>query len=163
EPMGVVEAVGSAVTQLAPGDRVVVPFNISCGHCWMCTHGLQSQCETTQVHEHGTGAALLGYTKLYGQVAGGQAELLRVPQARYGIETFDVIDHPHLGDALRDRTGGRGPDSVIDAVGMEAHGSGGARAAQRFVGLLPDAVAATLMERAGLDRLAALLSAIDIV
>src|SRR5215213_5367032 len=84
EPMGVVEEVGAAVTGLSPGDRVVIPFNISCGHCWMCTNGLQSQCETTQVHEHGTGAALFGYTKLYGQVPGGQAELLRVPQAQYG-------------------------------------------------------------------------------
>jgi threonine dehydrogenase-like Zn-dependent dehydrogenase len=63
---------------------VVVPFNISCGACWMCDHGLQSQCETTQVREQGTGAALFGYTKLYGQVPGGQAEYLRVPQAHYG-------------------------------------------------------------------------------
>src|SRR6186997_1138901 len=78
EPMGIVEAVGSAVTDLARGDRVVVPFNISCGHCFMCDHGLQSQCETTQVTEHGSGAAFLGYTKLYGQVPGGQAEFLRV-------------------------------------------------------------------------------------
>src|SRR5215211_3405667 len=84
EPMGVVEAVGSSVTHIKPGDRVVVPFNISCGSCWMCTHSLQSQCETTQVHEHGTGASLFGYTKLYGQVPGGQAELLRVPHADYG-------------------------------------------------------------------------------
>src|SRR6478752_10070759 len=84
EPMGVVEAVGDAITEVKLGDRVVIPFNISCGHCWMCGHGLQSQCETTQVREYGTGAALLGYTKLYGQVPGGQAEYLRVPQAHYG-------------------------------------------------------------------------------
>ena len=84
EPMGVVEAVGEEVSNIKVGDRVVIPFNISCGTCWMCKAGLQSQCETTQVHDHGTGAALLGYTKLYGQVAGGQAELLRVPQAQYG-------------------------------------------------------------------------------
>src|SRR6195952_2955688 len=84
EPMGVVEEVGSEVTNLSPGDRVVVPFNISCGHCWMCDHGLQSQCETTQVHEQGTGAALFGYTKLYGEGPGAQAEYLRVPQAHYG-------------------------------------------------------------------------------
>jgi threonine dehydrogenase-like Zn-dependent dehydrogenase len=81
EPMGIVEAVGADVTHIAPGDRVVIPFNISCGHCFMCDRGFQSQCETTQVHEQGTGAALFGYTKLYGQVPGGQAELLRVPQA----------------------------------------------------------------------------------
>ncbi|HEX4466561.1 MAG TPA: zinc-dependent alcohol dehydrogenase [Solirubrobacteraceae bacterium] len=84
EPMGVVEEVGSDVDQIKVGDRVVIPFNISCGHCYTCEKGLQSQCETTQVHEYGTGAALLGYTKLYGQVPGGQAEYLRVPQAHYG-------------------------------------------------------------------------------
>ncbi len=84
EPMGIVEAVGSAVTHISPGDRVVVPFNIACGDCVMCRSGLQSQCETTQVREHGCGAALFGYTKLYGQVPGGQAELLRVPHADYG-------------------------------------------------------------------------------
>lgn len=79
EPMGIVEEVGSQVTSLAPGDRVVIPFNISCGHCYMCDQGLHSQCETTQVRERGMGASLFGYTKLYGQVPGGQAELLRVP------------------------------------------------------------------------------------
>src|SRR4051794_13393281 len=84
EPMGIVEAVGSEVTNIAPGDRVVIPFNISCGHCFMCDQGLFSQCETTQVTEEGKGAALFGYTKLYGQVAGGQAEFLRVPQAQFG-------------------------------------------------------------------------------
>src|SRR3954462_8925832 len=84
EPMGVVEEVGSEVTHIKPGDRVVIPFNISCGHCYMCDKGLMSQCETTQVHDYGTGASLLGYTKLYGQVPGGQAEFLRVPQAQFG-------------------------------------------------------------------------------
>jgi threonine dehydrogenase-like Zn-dependent dehydrogenase len=84
EPMGIVEEVGSEVEQIKAGDRVVIPFNISCGHCYTCGKGLQSQCETTQVHEYGTGASLLGYTKLYGQVPGGQAEYLRVPQAHYG-------------------------------------------------------------------------------
>ncbi len=83
EPMGIVEAVGSEVTNIKPGDRVVIPFNISCGHCYMCGQGLQSQCETTQVRDQGKGAALFGYTKLYGQVPGGQAEYLRVPQANY--------------------------------------------------------------------------------
>src|SRR6201995_4695817 len=79
EPMGVVEEIGPGVTNLALGDAVGIPFTVSCGHCWMCGHGLHSQCETTQVHEYGTGASLFGYTKLYGQVPGGQAELLRVP------------------------------------------------------------------------------------
>jgi threonine dehydrogenase-like Zn-dependent dehydrogenase len=84
EPMGVVEEVGPDVTNLKRGDRVVIPFNIACGSCFMCGHGLHSQCETTQVEEYGSGAALFGYTKLYGQVPGGQAELLRVPQAHFG-------------------------------------------------------------------------------
>jgi threonine dehydrogenase-like Zn-dependent dehydrogenase len=84
EPMGIVAEVGSAVTQLQPGDRVVVPFNISCGHCVMCNEGLQSQCQTTQVTSKNKGAALFGYTSLYGAVPGGQAEYLRVPQAQYG-------------------------------------------------------------------------------
>ncbi len=84
EPIGVVEEVGAQVPGLLPGDRVVVPFNISCGSCFMCSQGLHSQCETTQVREHGSGAALFGYTKLYGSVPGGQAEYLRVPQAHFG-------------------------------------------------------------------------------
>ena len=84
EPMGIVQEVGAEVTHIKAGDRVVIPFNVSCGHCFMCEGGLQSQCETTQVREYGTGAAFLGYTKLYGQVAGGQAEFLRVPQAQFG-------------------------------------------------------------------------------
>lgn len=84
EPMGIVEEVGPQVTHIQPGDRVVIPFNISCGHCFMCDLGLQSQCETTQVREEGSGCAIFGYSKLYGAVAGGQAERLRVPQAHYG-------------------------------------------------------------------------------
>lgn len=84
EAMGIVEEVGSKTGDLAVGDRVVVPFNISCGHCWMCRRGLQSQCETTQVREQAKGAALFGYSSLYGSVPGGQAEYLRVPQAQYG-------------------------------------------------------------------------------
>ncbi len=85
EPMGIVEDVGDeARRHVRPGDRVVLPFNISCGHCWMCERGLFAQCETTQNRDQGTGASLFGYTKLYGQVPGGQAEYLRVPQAQFG-------------------------------------------------------------------------------
>ena len=79
EAMGTIIEVGPEVSSLVVGDRVVVPFNISCGTCWMCSQGLHSQCETTQNREHGTGASLFGYSKLYGQVPGGQAEMLRVP------------------------------------------------------------------------------------
>jgi threonine dehydrogenase-like Zn-dependent dehydrogenase len=242
EPMGIVEEVGSEVTELSPGDRVVIPFQIACGHCFMCGQGLQTQCETTQVREQGMGAALFGYTKLYGQVPGGQAQFLRVPQAQYthikvpegppderfvylsdvlptawqaveyagipdggsvavlglgpigdmaarialhrghrvfgvdlvperlerararGAETFDLSEHQDdLAEAIRDRTDGRGPDSVIDAVGMEAHGGVVGKLAQQMTGLLPDAVAAKVMERAGIDRMEALYAAIDIV
>ncbi|MEU2993242.1 zinc-dependent alcohol dehydrogenase [Streptomyces griseoincarnatus] len=84
EPMGIVEEVGAAVPDLQVGDRVVVPFQIACGNCWMCLTGLPTQCETTQVTAEGMGAALFGYTRLYGAVPGAQAEYLRVPQAQYG-------------------------------------------------------------------------------
>jgi threonine dehydrogenase-like Zn-dependent dehydrogenase len=241
EPMGIVEEVGAEVTHIAKGDRVVIPFNISCGSCFMCDHGLQSQCETTQNRDQGMGASLFGYTKLYGQVPGGQAEFLRVPQAQYGpikvpegpsddrflylsdvlptawqaveyanipdggtvavfglgpigdmctrvakhkgarvigidlvperiirarangIEVLDISDQKDIGEALRDLTDGRGPDSVIDAVGMEAHGAPIGEAAQKIVGLIPDAIAAKMMERAGVDRLSVVNAAIDAV
>jgi threonine dehydrogenase-like Zn-dependent dehydrogenase len=84
ETMGVVEDVGPDAGDLQVGDRVVVPFNISCGGCWMCSRGLFAQCETTQMRETGKGARLFGYTSLYGAVPGGQAEYLRVPHADFG-------------------------------------------------------------------------------
>jgi threonine dehydrogenase-like Zn-dependent dehydrogenase len=241
EPMGIVEAVGSEVTQIRPGDRVVIPFNISCGRCWMCERQLFAQCETTQVHNEGKGAALFGYTRLYGRVPGGQAEYLRVPQAhfgpikvpegppderflylsdvlptawqaveyadipdggsvavfglgpigqmsariarhrgariigvdlvperlemarRHGIDVIDSEEDDDVPAAILELTDGRGTDSAIDAVGMEAHGSPGAQMAQGLAGLLPDAVAAPMMERAGVDRLAALNQSIESV
>jgi threonine dehydrogenase-like Zn-dependent dehydrogenase len=94
EPMGIVEEVGPEVTHIRPGDRVVIPFNISCGHCWMCDRGCYAQCETTQVTEQGKGAALFGYTKMYGQVPGAQAEYLRVPQAQFGPIKVPDDGHP---------------------------------------------------------------------
>jgi threonine dehydrogenase-like Zn-dependent dehydrogenase len=83
EPMGVVVGTGSECGDLQVGDRVVIPFQISCGTCWMCREQLYSQCETTQVRSQGKGAALFGYSMLYGEVPGGQAEYLRVPQAQF--------------------------------------------------------------------------------
>jgi threonine dehydrogenase-like Zn-dependent dehydrogenase len=83
EPMGIVQEVGSKVKNVKPGDRVVIPFNIACGSCAMCKKGLTTQCETTQVKEYDRGAALFGYTKLYGHIPGGQAEFLRVPLADF--------------------------------------------------------------------------------
>ena len=116
EAMGVVEAVGPDVHNLRVGDRVVVPFGIACGTCFMCRRGLQSQCETTQVHEQDKGAALFGYTKLYGRVPGGQAELLRVPQAHYGpikVPDGPPDDRPRGGPGpgagVGNRRAGRGP------------------------------------------------------
>jgi hypothetical protein len=104
ETMGVVEEVGAEVTGVVPGDRVVIPFNIACGGCFMCEQGLQSQCETTQVRSEGIGAALFGYARLYGAAPGGQAEYLRVPHADYG--PIKVPDGPpddrfvYLSDVL---------------------------------------------------------------
>ncbi len=242
ETMGIVEEVGSQAGRLAVGDRVVVPFGIACGTCWMCSRGLQSQCETTQVRSQGKGAALFGYTKLYGQVPGGQAEYLRVPQAqygpvvvpadgpdeqylylsdvlptawqgveyaavppggsvvvvglgpigqmaarvarhrgaglvigidrvperlamarRYGVEVIDLTQVDDAVAAVADLTQGRGADSVIDAVGMEAHGSPVAEVTQKAAGILPDALSGFVNEKVGVDRLTALLTAIALV
>jgi threonine dehydrogenase-like Zn-dependent dehydrogenase len=248
EAMGIVEEVGADITGLRPGDRVVVPFNISCGHCWMCDRGLYAQCETTQVRAQGKGAALFGYTSLYGSVPGGQTQYLRVPQAqfgpikipdgapdeqylylsdilptayqavayadvpeggtlavlglgpvgqlatriarcqgighvigvdpvperraaavRFGVETLDPDQLDNTSAALIDLVDGRGPDAVIDAVGMEAHGHDEPRStrltelAQKATGLLPDAAAAKVTDKASLDRLDALHTAVKAV
>lgn len=246
EPMGIVQEVGSKVTNVKPGDRVVVPFNIACGECYMCNLGLTTQCEVTQVREHNRGAALFGYTKLYGHVPGGQAEFLRVPHAnfmakkvpegfgddrflflsdvlptawqgvnyanipsngtvavlglgpigdmaarialykgaskvigldlvperlerakKYGVEVVDITQFEgkddDLFEAIRDMTNGRGPDSVIEAVGLEAHGSPSAKMVQTMTNLMPDAAARKMFATAGLDRMNALHTAIELV
>jgi threonine dehydrogenase-like Zn-dependent dehydrogenase len=248
EPMGIVEETGADITHLRAGDRVVVPFNISCGHCWMCRRGLFAQCETTQVRSQGKGAALFGYTSLYGSVPGGQAQYLRVPQAqfgpvkvpagapdeqylylsdilptayqavayadvpadgtlavlglgpvgqmaariarhlgvervigvdpvperraaaeRFGVETLDPDAVDNTADALIELTAGRGPDAVIDAVGMEAHGHDEPRstrliaAGQKLTGLLPDSVGEKVADQGAVDRLDALHTAVKAV
>ena len=221
------------------GDRVVVPFVIACGHCYMCRRGLTTQCETTQNRDQRTGASLYGYTELYGSVPGGQAELLRIPFAdfnamkihtdlpdqrylflsdilptawqgveyaavpeggtllviglgpvgqfatriglhrgyrviavdlvperramaeRHGVETLDLT--ADLAQEILYRTDGRGPHSVIDAVGMEAHGNPVVAFAQTAVGMLPSPAGKRLAKTLGVDRLAALMTALDSV
>jgi len=239
EPMGVVVEIGAEVRDLRVGDRVVVPFVIACGHCYMCRRGLTTQCETTQNRDQRTGASLYGYTELYGSVPGGQAELLRIPFAdfnamkihtdlpdqrylflsdilptawqgveyaavpeggtllviglgpvgqfatriglhrgyrviavdlvperramaeRHGVETLDLT--ADLAQEILDRTDGRGPHSVIDAVGMEAHGNPVVAFAQTAVGMLPSPAGKRLAKTLGVDRLAALMTALDSV
>jgi threonine dehydrogenase-like Zn-dependent dehydrogenase len=239
ETMGVVLEVGDDVHSLRVGDRVVVPFVIACGHCYMCLRGLTTQCETTQNRDQKAGATLYGYTEIYGRVPGGQAEQLLVKRAdfnamkvasdlpderylflsdilptawqgvhyanvpeggtlaviglgpvgqlasrigrhlghrviavdpvperramaeRHGVETLD-LDADVLAE-LRDRTDGRGPHSVVDAVGMEAHGNPVAAFMQSAVGMLPSAASKRLAKTLGVDRLAALMLSIEAV
>jgi len=241
EPMGIVEEVGPQADGLAVGDRVVMPFQICCGHCWMCQQGLHTQCETTQVRDQGMGAALFGYSKLYGAVPGAQAEYLRVPQAQFmpikvpegppderflylsdvlptawqavayadvpkdgtllvlglgpvgemacrvaahqgfrviaveleaeriaraqarGTEVIDLSAVDDVAEEVRSRTQGRGADAVVDAVGMEAHGSPVSKMGQTLFNMLPKKVSAAVMERAGSDRMTAIYTAIDAV
>src|SRR3954453_15583002 len=242
EQIGLFREVGSEVPAVQPGARRAVPFNTPCGTCWICSQGLHSQCETTQNRDEGFGASLFGYTKLYGQVPGGQAEYLRVPfgntlpikvpegpaddrfvylsdvlptawqavqyagipkggsvlvlglgpigdmstriaqhlgagqvfgaddvperlaraRAR-GVPTIGTTKRGEVVPPVRDATDGRGPDAVIDAVGMEAHGSPLATIAQKATAVVPDAIMEKVMQVAGVDRLAALNTAIEAV
>ncbi|MFV9681454.1 zinc-dependent alcohol dehydrogenase [Pseudomonas sp. NY15367] len=101
EFMGVVEEVGPQVTAVSKGDRVIVPFVIACGDCFFCQMDLHAACETTNPGRGAilnkkqipSGAALFGYSHLYGGVPGGQAELVRVPKANAGpFKVPDVLD-----------------------------------------------------------------------
>ncbi len=102
EFMGIVEDVGAGVTKLRKGDRVVVPFTISCGDCFFCDEELYSACENTNPgrgaimnkKEIRSGAGLFGFTHLYGGYSGGQAEFVRVPKANVGPLKLP----PHLAD-----------------------------------------------------------------
>lgn len=92
EFMGIVEEAGSEVTEVQPGDRVVVPFPIACGRCFFCEEELPGHCENSNPEKYGPegglldqkGGGLFGYTDLYGGYAGGQAEYVRVPYANFG-------------------------------------------------------------------------------
>lgn len=210
EFMGEVVEVGASITNLKVGDRVVVPFTISCGSCFFCKKDLWSLCDNSNPNPEMletlagySGSALYGYSHMYGGFAGGQAEYVRVPFADVGpikvpdhladdqvlflsdifptgymaaencniqegdtvavwgagpvgqfavksafllgAEKVVLIDHyeerlqlareenenlttinfdkKEVYDELLDMTGGRGPDSCIDAVGLESHGS----------------------------------------
>lgn len=81
EPMGIVEEVGPHVTKVKKGDRVIIPFNISCGQCYYCKHQLESQCD--QSNPNGETGAYFGYSDTYGGYSGGQAEYLRVPYGNF--------------------------------------------------------------------------------
>ncbi|CAH0344175.1 zinc-dependent alcohol dehydrogenase [Bacillus sp. CECT 9360] len=83
EPMGIVEEVGPEVTKVKKGDRVVLPFNISCGHCFYCQHDLESQCDNSNGNEAIDTGGYFGFTERYGNYPGGQAELLRVPYGNF--------------------------------------------------------------------------------
>ncbi|PKG24335.1 zinc-dependent alcohol dehydrogenase [Niallia nealsonii] len=84
EPMGIVEEVGPDVTKVKKGDRVVLPFNISCGHCYYCEHDMESQCDNANPNkEQADTGAYFGFTERYGNYPGGQAELLRVPYGNF--------------------------------------------------------------------------------
>jgi len=82
ETMGIVEEAGNNVQKVKKGDRIIIPFPISCGHCWYCEHDLWSQCDNSNTN--GEVGAIFGYSKTYGGYDGGQAEYLRVPYANVG-------------------------------------------------------------------------------
>lgn len=92
ETMGIVEEAGHGVTRVKKGDRVIVPFPISCGHCWFCEHEMYSQCDNS--NPNGEAGAIFGYSNTYGGYNGGQAEYIRVPYANIGPRVIPE----HLAD-----------------------------------------------------------------
>lgn len=82
ETMGIVEETGKEVTKIKKGDRIIVPFPVSCGHCWFCKHDLWSQCDNS--NPNGEAGGIFGYSNTYGGYDGGQAEYLRVPYSNVG-------------------------------------------------------------------------------
>lgn len=82
ETMGIIEEVGKEVTKIKKGDRVIVPFPVACGHCFFCEREEYSQCDNS--NHYGEAGGLFGYSKSYGNYAGGQAQYLRVPYANVG-------------------------------------------------------------------------------
>ncbi len=95
EPMGIVEEVGSAVTKVKKGDRVVIPFNIGCGECHFCAHHMESQCDNSNPNPMFDQGGLFGFGKMNGNYPGGQAEYLRVPFADF---TSFVVPESNLPD-----------------------------------------------------------------
>ena len=83
EPMGIVEEVGSEVTKVKKGDRVIIPFNVSCGECFYCQNKMESQCDNSNDNPDIDSGAYFGYTERYGNFPGGQAEYMRVPYANF--------------------------------------------------------------------------------
>ncbi|MGB3261151.1 zinc-dependent alcohol dehydrogenase [Paenisporosarcina sp.] len=83
EPMGIVEEVGPEVTKVKKGDRVVLPFNISCGECYYCNHDMESQCDNSNDNPKVDTGGYFGFTERYGDYSGGQAEFLRVPYGNF--------------------------------------------------------------------------------
>ncbi|MDF2513674.1 MAG: glutathione-dependent formaldehyde dehydrogenase [Herbinix sp.] len=81
EPMGIVEEVGPEVKKVKNGDRVIIPFNVSCGECFYCTHGLTSMCDNS--NPNGEGGGFFGYSETFGGFPGGQAEYMRVPYGNF--------------------------------------------------------------------------------
>jgi S-(hydroxymethyl)glutathione dehydrogenase/alcohol dehydrogenase len=241
EPMGIVEEVGPETGGLSVGDRVVMPFQICCGPLLDVQPGPAHAVRDHPGRDQGMGAALFGFSKLYGEVPGAQAEFLRVPEAQFmpikvpegppderflflsdvlptawqsvayadvpeggtllvlglgpigdmasriallqgkrvigvdlvperlarvkarGAEVIDLSVVDDVGEEVRSLTGGRGADAVVDAVGMEAHGSPVAEMGQRVFNVLPKRITAPLMNKVGLDRMAAIYTAIDAV